>query len=114
MKNQICMVCRSNPATDIQSRMRKISEVLRNVEPNKTTIQSFNWNFSAKCKYGLKCPDAEKIIFKLERDLNDINAKLVTVALDSEPKLYYQILQLLRGYFPTVYNQLVRLHNNNE
>ena len=111
MNNQMCAVCRENPADPIKSRIKRISDILRRVEPTRDNRQSFNWDLNVKCKYGLKCFDAEKTISSIKRTINEIDAKLVTVATDpEEERTYHQVLQLLRGQFPSVYNQLERLH----
>ena len=114
MKNQMCIVCRDNPANSIQLRIRQIRDFLRQVEPDTSNKYSFNWNFNTRCKFGLRCEEAERIISRIERDIDDINARLVTVALNSDSRIYNQTLYLLRGYFPAVYNQLVRLHSCGE
>jgi len=111
MLHNVCLTCRDNNNTQTKFRIKKLNELLSNVEPVKSHNYMFNWNFDTKCKYGLRCIEKSRTIANIERDIDVLERKLVAVALDSELRLYHETLNLLRGQFPCVYNLMVRLHS---
>ena len=112
--NNLCRVCRETKPDQILNQLRCIQSLLRNVEPTSNHRYRFNWNYNFKCKYSLPCNKFSSTERNIKNIINDIEDKLVTIAKDEDGKIYHNVLSLIRGYFPSVYTELEKIHFKNK
>ena len=88
------MLCHDNRTDQLKSRIRNISELLRNTEPVRNSRYKFMWNFGIRCKYGLQCDTINRDIGLLEKEVAQLEDKLVAVALGDDERLYFRVIDL--------------------
>ena len=104
-------ICHYN--SDKVERLKRLKQVLEretNYRENQNRlkqirVKQFNFGSNDKCKYGLSCNKvslANNAFNRLKREVEE----LMTLYIELKNyERYYSILELLRGHFPTAYNQ---------
>lgn len=97
---------------DKVNRLRKIKQQLeielRNNSQRINNIKHYNWGPEDKCKYGIQCSKTIQARNDYNRLTNNIDELMTAYIEQNQYDRYHVILNLLRGYFPTVYNQFER------
>lgn len=111
MNNNTCHICNENRPHIMLSQLTNIQSLVRHIEPTKNYRYHFNWNVNFRCKYGLRCTKYNHIETRIASIIDDIEGRLVTIALENDD-IYYRVITLLRGYFPSVCTELNRIYKN--
>lgn len=102
-----CLICNDRRATDILNSVRQLQSAVSFVSLNYSMCPHFNWNlYNNSCRYGLRCDKVDKAISQANRELSSLEPKLVEVAINGDSSTYQRVLSIIRGSYPSVYNQL--------
>ena len=115
MVNDVCRICRARNNTEIRDRLLLIERNIKDAEVTKDTLEAgrgvtFLWDIHVRCRYGFSC--LERMQYKnyckeIARGLED---KLIAVAVGDDEGKYHNVLNLLRGYFPSAHRVLSMVH----
>jgi hypothetical protein len=112
--NQTCIMCRQLSSNTKLQKLQLIKQRLNQfkVEPSKTT-EHFMWGSNIRCKYGITCPKLQKMNRDISTLCKQIEPYLISVTKSNDSKTYYEILQLMRGDFPSAYSKMERMYRIN-
>ena len=114
-RHPICMMCHEKNDTKYLHKLNHLERLLHNAIHSKDLVKyryiNFMWGIHSHCRYGIHCPTLSNNDSKANRIANDLEAYIVTAALSDDKQLYHDILQLLRGEFPSVYRLVEDIHN---
>jgi hypothetical protein len=99
-------VCRYK--ADKVERMKVIKRLMENKDLKDfmySNYRHFNWGTVDKCKFGVTCDKVTKANIEFKRLSNELDELLSAYIEKPCHEHYYDILNLLRGYFPSVYKQ---------
>ena len=105
-----CMICTKKRDDSKILRLRQILNLLTPL-PSDGKLLGLAWGGEKRCPYGMYCNDlqiAEATAKRLERQ---IEGKLEGLFSPKNNKLYHELLNMLGGYFPAVYQYVERQWN---
>ena len=81
------------------------------IKPETGKRIPFTWDIYEKCRYGITCPDLKQTESRNIILTREIDKYLIPLAESKDIRKMQEILQLLRGDFPSAYNyvnQMIR------
>ena len=109
----MCMACHKKHDTaqlDKLHRMR-YETTHKQIAASNERHHSFMWGIYSHCPYGIACSDLNRTDSQANQIARELEPYLITIAQNDDETLYHQMLQYLRGDFPSVYHTLERIHN---
>lgn len=106
--SNVCLICHDNREEQIRSRLTHLINILKTYVKNENNFQNdYNWNINIRCKYGIShCSKHNTGQLRL---LTEQAGGLLNAFVENGDKTQaWKILQLLTGYFPSVYNDFKR------
>ncbi len=112
MPNSPCMICHQHGDSLKKDKLRRMEDICRrnNIVNTNNKIYYFNWGFHSHCRYGLDCPSLRQFDRECEQIAHLLEPKIAAIAA-SGSKDYHALLDLCRGDFPAVYNELEAIHH---
>lgn len=111
----LCTMCRQKQHNSKLMQLRLIQSTIKRHNVNKDNIyllhNVFSWQIYDRCKSGLQCDILNRQHKESLRIVNDIEPYLIAISISDDEKLYHDILHLMRGYFPSIYTTMERLHH---
>lgn len=113
MKHKICMFCHNNKTEQKKRKLNTIRQLIirHRVKPSSERYY-FVWGAATRCEYGIPCSKLDIANSSINNLCREIEPYLISIARIGKEDLYYQILNLLRGDFPSVYKEMEKIKNN--
>ena len=107
----VCLLCKDkNGDFAKENIINRLTTMLQNVEPTKNSGIHLDWDIHSRCFYNLSCSKLKNNDNSLRNKAERLNEKIITIALSEDPKLFNEVLQLLRGHFSRMYKTMERIH----
>jgi len=109
MYSNACLVCKQKNSNTTNTILKKIQDILNREDfLDKRLNHYINFNFGSieRCKLRMNCNDLIRKNNEFRHLTCDISNKLSLYIEYSDFHNVHEILQLLRGYFPSAYRQL--------
>lgn len=109
MQNGACITCKQKVDNTKIRALEKIKLILdRETFYDMRLSHYINFNFGApeRCKLGMACSEISRKNAEFRRLSNELSNKLSYYVEFSDFDNIFEILNLLRGYFPDVYRRL--------
>jgi len=112
LMNQICLMCRQ---TSSNTKIQKLHTIKHRIELSdikpSSKIDHFMWSSNIRCKYGITCPKIQQLNREMNNLCKQIEPYLIAVSECDDANTYHDILQLMRGDFPSVYSKMEKLRH---
>ena len=102
-----CMICTKKRDNAKMLRLRQIFNLLAPL-PSDEKILGLAWGGGNRCPYGMYCNDLQIAEAEAKRLERQIEGKLEGLFSPKNNKLYHELLNMLCGYFPAVYQYVER------
>lgn len=115
--NGMCITCHYDAKSDRVRTMIRLDEMLSRLNLDIKGIKNhlrFNWGSADKCKVGMMCNKTNENQRYYDRYTHELNLKL-SAAIEQlkDEKVYHEVLNILRGKFPSVYTYFEREYRKN-
>ena len=113
MPHDICIVCHDKR---FHSQLDKINQLEQLIRLQKIDIDrhkryaSFTWFINKKCQFGMPCQTLQSKNREALAKASMLEPYLNEIAESDNITLYHNVLNILRGNFPSVYRHMEELH----
>lgn len=111
-----CMICHDKHNFAALDQLRRIERFCGSIEVKDEHMENgkslgFEMDIHIHCRYGLQCPHQNTKAMEAKGIARRISPVLITIARGKDDGLFYELLQLLRGYFPYAYRKCEQIHH---
>ncbi|ADL35994.1 hypothetical protein bpr_II054 (plasmid) [Butyrivibrio proteoclasticus B316] len=102
-----CFICHNKGDQMKLMKLQRLKEMCEDSDAEKCDIRkshinSFTWGIHSHCRFGLSCPELESFDSSCRRIAEDIEERLIQIAMCGSDKEYHDIHDMLRGDFSAV------------
>ena len=103
---EVCMICRDRNKPDAKKRRLDMIENLLRREEAAEGNWFLNWGIRFRCSFGLGCPSLDVARIEMESKARNLTPQMRHFALHGSDAKFHEMLRLLQGEFPAVYQQM--------